>query len=395
MKISQKALKMKPSATLAVAGKAKELKREGKPVISFGTGEPDFDTPKAAIDAAIEAMKRGETHYTISTGIPELKEEVIKYYKRRFGLDFTPKEVIISVGAKHALFTIMQTILDREDEVIIPTPAWVSYADHVKCADGTPVTVDFSKNDFLPDIDVIKEHITPKTVAIMVNTPNNPTGAVYPKELIKQLVELCLEKKIWLIFDEIYERLIYDGEHYNPLQLVPEAKECTILVNGVSKAFAMTGWRIGYALAKEEFISKMAVIQGHITTNACSIAQWAAVGALRGAEEDVIKMHAEFNKRRDFMYEKLSQMPYVKCKKPKGAFYVFLNIEEALGKAHDGKVLKDDVDFCTRLLESKYLAAVPGSAFFAPGHIRLSYANSMEEIDEGMKRLKEFLEELS
>ncbi len=394
MKFSQKVLRMKPSATLAVSEKAKKLKAEGKPVIALSMGEPDFDTPKPAVEAAIEAMKRGETHYTISTGIPELRSAVADYYRERFGVSYSPKEITVCVGAKHALFTIMQTILDEGDEVIMPTPAWVSYADHVDCAGGRAAIVDTSETGFLPTRELLEKALSPRTVAVLVNTPNNPTGAVYPPEVVEDIARFCLEHDLWLIYDEIYERLVYEGEHYNPVQLLPECKRNTVLVNGVSKAYAMTGWRIGYALGPEEFISKMAVIQGHITTNACSVAQWASVGAIRGAEEDVKRMVEAFKERRDYVVDRLSRMPHIRANRPSGAFYVFVDVRGTFGKRWGDHLISDDVSFCEALTASKYVALVPGEAFFAPGFVRISYAASYEELKEACDRMESFLGEL-
>ncbi|MDN5318070.1 MAG: aspartate aminotransferase [Thermovirga sp.] len=395
MKLSQRALRMEPSATLAVVGKAKKLKAEGKPVISFGAGEPDFNSPAAALAYAKEAMERGETHYTIATGIPKLKELVVDYYKNRFNIETKPEQVIIGAGAKPLIYEALACLLDPGDEVLVFSPAWVSYVEQIRLCEGKEVIVETSDTDFIPSIERVKQAITDKTVGMIINTPNNPTGAVYDKKTLAELAELAKEKDLWIIYDEIYERLVYENEtHHCILSLVPEIEDRTILINGVSKAFAMTGWRIGYGIAPTWLAPKMGAFQGHLTSNPCSIAQWAAVGALEKAEDDVVKMHKAFSERRKLIVELLSTMPHISFTAPKGAFYVFVNIKGTLGKKHDNDLIDTDITFCTQLLEKKYVAAVPGTAFLAPGHIRLGYANSAEEITEGMNRLKSFLEEI-
>jgi aspartate aminotransferase len=395
MYISERARKMEPSATLAVTAKAKSLKREGKPVISFGAGEPDFDSPPSAIRYAEEAMKKGQTHYTPGTGIPELREQVCAYYKEHFGLEYSPANVVVGAGAKPLLYEALGCVIDAGDEVLVFTPAWVSYVEQIRFFDGKAVLVDTSKTDFIPRYDDVKKAITPRTRAMIVNTPNNPTGAIYDEQCLRDLGKLAVEHNIVIIFDEIYERLVYCGEkHHQILNLVPEAKDLTIIINGVSKAFAMTGWRIGYALGPSSVMGYLGDLQGHITSNACSVAQWASVGALKEADQDVRTMHKAFSKRRDLIVELMKDMPYISFTEPKGAFYVWFNVDRILGKHWNGKVLSDDAELCKVFLESKYVALVPGSAFMAPGNVRISYSNSEEEIREGMRRFKEFLEEL-
>ncbi|NLM71836.1 MAG: pyridoxal phosphate-dependent aminotransferase [Synergistaceae bacterium] len=395
MRISARARKMQPSATLAVSAKAKALKREGRPVISFGAGEPDFDSPHAAIRSAEEAMMKGHTHYTPSSGIPELKEAVCDYYKERFGLAYKPSDVVVGAGAKPLLYEALGCLVDPGDEVLVFTPAWVSYVEQIRFFDAVPVLVDTSDTGFVPSMEKVLQAVTPRTRAMIVNTPNNPTGAVYDEESLRSLGKLAVERDIVILFDEIYERLVYgDSVHHHILGLVPEARENTIIINGVSKAFAMTGWRIGYSLGPSEIMGYLSDLQGHITSNACSVAQWASVGALKDAEEDVKAMHASFGKRRDLIVCLMKEIPGIAFTEPKGAFYVWFNIEKLLGKSWKGQELTDDATFCKVLLESKYVALVPGSAFMADGNIRVSYANSEDEIREGMARLKEFLKEL-
>ncbi len=396
MYVSTRARKMEPSATLAVTAKAKSLKREGKPVISFGAGEPDFNSPPSALRFAEEAMKKGQTHYTPGTGIPELREAVCAYYKEHFGLEYKPADVVVGAGAKPLLYEALGCLLDPGDEVLVFTPAWVSYVEQIRFFDGKAVLIDTSKTDFVPRIEDVRKAVTPRTRAMIINTPNNPTGAVYDEQCLRDLGKLAVEKDITILYDEIYERLVYgNAVHHQILNLVPEAREHTIIINGVSKAIAMTGWRIGYALGPSSIMGYLGDLQGHITSNACSVAQWASVGALKEAEQDVVTMHKAFSKRRDLIVELMKEMPYISFTEPKGAFYVWFNIENALGKSWKGQSLTDDTTFCKVLLESKYVALVPGSAFMADGNVRISYSNSEEEIREGMRRFKEFLSELA
>ncbi|NCC58603.1 MAG: aminotransferase class I/II-fold pyridoxal phosphate-dependent enzyme, partial [Synergistales bacterium] len=297
MYISERARKMEPSATLAVTAKAKSLKREGKPVISFGAGEPDFDSPPSAIRYAEEAMRKGQTHYTPGTGIPELRESICTYYKDHFGLEYTPANVVVGAGAKPLLFEALGCLVDPGDEVLVFTPAWVSYVEQIRLLGGKAVLVDTSKTDFIPRFDDVKKAITPRTRAMIVNNPNNPTGAVYDEQCLKDLGRLAVEHNIAILYDEIYERLVYGNSvHHQILNLVPEARDLTVIINGVSKAFAMTGWRIGYALGPSSIMGYLGDFQGHLTSNACSVAQWASVGALKEAEQDVQKMPEKYRR---------------------------------------------------------------------------------------------------
>ena len=395
MRLSDRALKLAPSATLEVVAKAKQLKREGKPVISFGAGEPDFASPPAAVQAAIDAINRGETHYTPTSGIPELKEAIQSYYVRRFGLEYRQDEILVGAGAKPLLYEAFACLLNPGDEVILFAPAWVSYVEQISLCDGRPVVLDTSKNHFLPTREQIETAITPRTVGILVNTPNNPTGAVYPRSLLEEIAAVARERGLWIVFDEIYERLVYGKEvHSNLLSVAPSLRDSTLLINGVSKAYAMTGWRIGYALGPKPLIEKMGGIQGHLTSNPTSISQWASVGAIKNSEADVESMRRAFEERRTLILDALKGMPHISVTEPDGAFYVFIDAGKCLGKSYRGQVLSDDVSFCKALLESQYVAAVPGSAFLAPGFLRVSYSNSAEEITEGMSRFHRFLSEL-
>jgi len=395
MKLSRRILGIKPSATLAVDAKAKELRGQGKNVISFGSGEPDFVSPPAVFEYATEAMKRGETHYTPTPGIAMLREEISAYYKKRFGLDYSPAQVVVGSGAKPLIFEALAAIVDPGDEVIILSPTWVSYIEQIQLVDGKVVVVPTQDTNFVPQIDRIEKAITDKTVAVLLNSPSNPTGMMYDEQIIKAVGELVIKYDLWLIWDEIYERLVYgEIKHYNPVQLMPELASRTIIINGVSKAYAMTGWRIGYALSPLEVAKKINAYQSHLTSGPCSISQWAALGAIKESENDVCNMLAIFKKRRDLICSLLSEMPFITFTVPEGAFYVFINIKECFGKFYEGQEIDNDIAFCNTLLEAELVAVVPGSAFLAPDYIRLSYASSEDEIQEGMKRLKRFLEKI-
>lgn len=386
---------MEPSATLAVTGKAKALAAQGKNVISFGAGEPDFASPPSALEAAREAMVQGKTHYTASSGIPELKKAIAAYYQERFGLTYAPKQILVGAGAKPLLYEALGCLVNPGDEVQVPAPAWVSYLEQIRLFEGNPVVVETASSAYLPTLEALEKAITPRTVGLLLNSPCNPTGQVYGEDLLRGIGALAERHDLWIIWDEIYERLVYgDAHHVNPLELLPDLAPRVLLINGVSKAFAMTGWRIGYALGPEALVSKMDEFQGHLTSNACSVAQWASLGALHGAEEDVVRMHTAFAARRELMMARLRSMPYISFPEPRGAFYILVDVRSCLGRQSATRTLADDSAFCEALLEEELVAAVPGSAFLAPGHLRLSYANATEEITEGMNRLERFLKAL-
>ena len=395
MKLSQRAEHMEASATLAMGAKAKALKKEGKPIISFSMGEPDFNTPLCAQEAAFEAIKKGETHYTATQGIPEVREAISAYYSEHFGLKYEPSQIVVGCGAKPLLYVTLGSIIDPGDEVIIPVPAWVSYVEQLKLFDGKAILIDTTKTGYVPDIKQIEAAITPKTKAIMLNSPSNPTGAVYSESVLKSIAELALKHKFAILYDEIYERMVYgNAKHYNIVKICPEIKDQTILFNGVSKAYAMTGWRIGYALGEKKLMGIVSDFQGHITSNANSVAQWATVAAIKNAEPDIVKMVQAFEKRRELILGLLNDLPYIKFSKPDGAFYVWFDITQVFGKKWNGHEITDDTKFCELLLEHKFVAGVMGSAFMTPGFVRLSYASSENDIIEGMKRIKEFLTEI-
>jgi len=324
-----------------------------------------------------------------------LREEISAYYKQRFGLDYSPSQVVVGSGAKPLIFEALAAIVDPGDEVIVLAPTWVSYIEQIKLVDGKVVVVPTQDSNFVPQIQRIEEAITDKTVAILLNSPSNPTGMMYDEQTIKAIGQLVIKYDLWLIWDEIYERLVYgEVKHYNPVQLLPELASRTVIINGVSKAYAMTGWRIGYALSPLELAKKINAYQSHLTSGPCSISQWAALGAIKESESDVCRMLSTFKKRRDLICSLLGEMPHISFLVPKGAFYVFVNIKECFGKSYEGQVIDNDITFCNILLEAELVAVIPGSAFLAPEYLRLSYASSEDEIREGMKRLKRFLEKI-
>lgn len=387
MKMSKRILEIQPSATLSISAKAKTMKAEGKPIISFSLGEPDFNSPECASKAAIEAIERGESHYTLNSGILELRKEVCNYYKRRFGLEYAPDEVLIAPGAKPLLYQALQMFVDPGDEVLLFSPAWVSYVEQIHLAGGKEVIVDTLKTDLIPTKEAVEAVLSNKTVGMIINSPSNPSGAIYNEETLKMIADIAREKDLWIIFDEIYERLVYaSAKHVNILNVAPDLRDKVILINGASKAYAMTGWRIGYALGPKPLIAKMNTLQTHLTSNASSIAQWAAWGAVKDADPDVERMREAFEERRGVILGLVRDMPYVKVRDPEGAFYIFIDVRES--------PIPDDMKFCEKLLEEKFVAAVPGAAFYAPGFVRFSYACSMDNIREGMGRLKEFLQSL-
>ena len=391
MYLSKRVRAIKPSPTLAIDVKAKALRQQGIDIISFGTGEPDFDTPDNIKEAAVSAIKSGYTKYCPVSGSPEIKKAVIDKFKRDNGLDYEPAEIIVSCGAKHSLYNIFQTIIDDGDEVIIAAPYWVSYTDMVILAGGKPVIVNTDdKNGFKMTPGALEKAITSKTKAVILNSPSNPTGSMYGFDELKAIAAVCLKHNILIISDEIYEKLVFCGAKFLSIASVsPEAKALTIVVNGVSKAFSMTGWRIGYAAGNKDIISAMAKIQSQSTSNPASISLKAAVEALNGKQDAVEMMRAEFEKRRNYIIERLNNMEGISCFKPDGAFYVFPNVSKLMGKTFAGKRINNDMEFADHLLEKAKIAVVPGLCFGAEGYMRLSYATSVEMIEEGVLRSEE------
>ncbi len=390
MFLSQRAKAIKPSPTLAIDAKAKALKAQGVDVIGFGVGEPDFDTPQNIKDAAIKAIEMGFTKYCPVGGTDDLKDAIIEKLKKDNGLSYERGEIIVSCGAKHSLYNIAMTILEKGDEVIIPAPYWVSYPDIVALADAKPVIVNTSeKNGFKMTAEEFRKAITPETKAVIINSPSNPTGSSYSRKELEGIAEVAVEKKILIISDDIYEKLVYDGfEFISIASISKEVKDLTIVVNGVSKAYAMTGWRIGYAAAAKEIITAMTNIQSQSTSNPNSIAMKASTEALIGTQDAVSAMVGEFDKRRVYMVERLNRIKGITCLRPNGAFYAFPNVTGLLRKNFNGKLIETSSDMATLLLDEVKVALVPGSAFGAEGFLRLSYATSMEKIKEGMDRVE-------
>ncbi|ACJ33509.1 pyridoxal phosphate-dependent aminotransferase [Anoxybacillus flavithermus] len=391
MKLAKRVASLTPSSTLAITAKAKELKAAGYDVIGLGAGEPDFNTPQHIMEAAVKAMYDGHTKYTPSGGLATLKQEIIKKFQQDQQLDYKPSEIIVCVGAKHALYTLFQVILDEGDEVIIPTPYWVSYPEQVKLAGGIPVYVEgLEENEFKITPEQLKQAITNRTKAVIINSPSNPTGVIYTKEELQALGEVCVAHDVLIVSDEIYEKLVYGGhEHVSIAQLSPELKKQTIIINGVSKSHSMTGWRIGYAAGDAEIIGAMTDLASHSTSNPTSIAQYAAIAAYSGPQEPVEQMRQAFEERLNIIYERLIQIPGFSCVKPQGAFYLFPNAKEAAtmtGYEH--------VDaFVEALLEEAKVALVPGSGFGAPNNVRLSYATSLDLLHEALNRIETFINE--
>jgi len=391
--------RMKPSATIAVSQKARELKAEGRDVIALSAGEPDFDTPDHIKDAAIDAIRRGETKYTAVDGIPELKDAVAAKFKRDNGLEYTREQIIVAPGGKAIIFNALMATLNPGDEVVIPAPYWVSYPDIVAFAGGTPVTVPCTAaNDFLLDPADLDAAITPKTKWLILNSPSNPSGAAYSKDHLQALGRV-LDKhpQVHILTDDIYEYLVYDEFKFSTIaEANPALYERTLTMSGASKAFAMTGWRIGFAGGPAHLIKAMAKIQSQSTSNPSSISQWATVAALNGPQDYLKEWVKSFQGRRDLVVGMLNQTKGLSCATPKGAFYVYPNCEGCLGKTTpDGKVLKTESDFVTGLLEAEGVATVPGEAFGLSPYFRISYASSTEELEDACQRIQRFAASLS
>lgn len=393
MELSRKGRQITASVTLAITAKAKKLKEEGVDVVSFGAGEPDFNTPENIQEVGIDAIKKGLTRYTPASGILSLKEAICDKLRDENSLDYRASQIVVSNGAKHSLYNALMAICNPGDEVIVPVPYWVSYPELVKLVDAEPVLVETKEdNNFKYTREGLLSAITDKTKAIIINSPNNPTGVVYTKDELQMIADIAVEKDLIIISDEIYEKLVYGGvEHISIASLGENVKNRTIVVNGMSKAYAMTGWRIGYTASSEEIAKIMSNVQSHATSNPNSIAQYASVEAIKGPQDDVIKMNKEFEKRRDFMVDRINSISGLSCRKPDGAFYVMINITELKGKTIKGYTINTSVDLCNALLESEKVAAIPGAAFGADDFIRLSYATSLDNIKEGLNRIENFL----
>jgi aspartate aminotransferase len=396
MSISERAKNVSPSPTLAITAKAKQMKADGIDVISFGAGEPDFDTPQNVKDATCKALEAGVTKYTPTSGTPELKQAICAKLKRDNGLDYTPAQIVVSIGAKHSLYNAIMTLCNPGDEVIIPAPYWVTYPEQVKMANGIPVFVHTDESTgFKMTSDRLKAAITPKTKILILNSPSNPTGSVYNRADLEEIARIAVEKGIYVISDEIYEKMVYAGnEHVSIASFSPEIKKLTVLVNGLSKSFAMTGWRVGYVAAEQEIAGAMTRIQDHSTSNPVSFVQKGAVEALNGPQDSVAMMVGEFDKRRKVIVAGLNAIHGIDCFDPGGAFYVFPNISGLFGKSWNGKVINGADGFADYLLEEAKVAVVPGTGFGAKQNIRLSYATSMESITKGIERIAQAVEKL-
>ena len=394
--ISHRCQNIAPSVTLQIDARAKEMRATGLDVIGFGAGEPDFPTPQHICDAAKEALDLGMTRYTPAAGTKELRKAICEKLRRDNDMTYTYGDILVSSGAKHTLFTILQGIIDPGDEVLIPTPCWVSYPEMVRMAGGVPIFIPADEStNFIPTSRDIASRVTRRTKAIIITSPSNPNGSVWEREQLQFVAYLAVSHPFYVISDEIYEKLIYDGrKHLSIAQLGEQIKAQTFLVNGMSKAYAMTGWRIGYVAGPRHEITAMANFQSQATSNANTIAQYAAMKALQGDQSCVDEMVKEFEKRRNLMVERINAIPGVSCRKPQGAFYIMMNIKQLLGRTYNGRVLESSMDFAELLLAEKQVAVVPGVAFEAEGYCRLSYAVSADQINRGLERIDEFVRTL-
>jgi aspartate aminotransferase len=386
-KISQRAASLSPSLTLAIDSKAKQMKAEGQDVVGFGAGEPDFDTPQHIKDAAAKALADGFTKYTPASGIPELRQAIADKHKRENGLDYKPSQIIVSCGGKHSCYNVVIATCEAGDEVVIPAPYWLSYPEMVKLAGATPVILETTdKTEFKVTPAQLRSAITPRTRLFILNSPSNPTGSVYTPDEIKALGDVCVEKGVLIMSDEIYEHLLYDGAvHKSIASFSPAHQEHTIVVHGFAKAWSMTGWRLGWCAAPEPIAKAIDAIQSHSTSNPTSFAQKGAVAAIKGSLDHLQKWLAEFSKRRGYAFQKLNSIPGISCVNAKGAFYLFPNIAKTGLKS---------TEFCAKLLEAQKVAAVPGIAFGADDYLRISYATSMANIEKGLDRIDQFVRSL-
>ncbi len=394
MRFSNTVKTLKPSATIAAATKAKELKASGVKVYEFTLGEPDFATPAHICDAAKQAIDAGETHYTPAAGIPKLKQAICDSYQREYNLSYEPNQVVVSNGAKHSIHNVLTALCGLGDEVIIPTPYWVSYSALVELTGATPVLVPTTQESgFCLSAEQFENAITDKTRLMMLNNPCNPTGAAYPVETLEALARVAVEKQIPVLSDEIYEKLVYDGSEFRSFaSFGADVKDLTIIVSGVSKAYAMTGWRIGWTLAPADVTKVMTNLQSQQTSNPCSISQHAAIAALDGPQECVGEMLEKFKERRTYVLDRLNNIPDLSFATPGGAFYAFFDVSKYFGKELLGGVtVENSTDFCTALLEQVQVGLVTGDAFGAPGYVRLSFATDLETLEQGINQIEKFL----
>jgi aspartate aminotransferase len=397
MKLSKRTQAIKPSVTLALAAKAQLLRAEGVDLVNFTAGEPDFDTPQRIKDAAVQALNRGMTKYTDVRGIEPLRLAIVEKYKREYGLEYKKEQVLVSCGGKHALYNILQALLDEGDEVVIPSPYWVSYSDMALLAGGVPKLIQTTEeNGFRINAEELTRALTPKTRVFILNSPCNPTGAAYSREDLESLSRVLEQHDCLIISDDIYEKIVYDNFRFHSIAaLSPKFRDRTIICNAVSKTYAMTGWRIGYALGPADVISGAGKIQSQSTSNATSIAQAAALEAIQGAQDEVEIMVGEFRKRRDAIVVRLNAIPGLTCFKPQGAFYVFPNVRALFGKKANGKTLATPADVVDYFLEVGRVLAVPGEDFGSTENIRISYATSLQEIEKGCERIEAAVKRLS
>lgn len=383
------------SPTSALIAKVAELKREGKDIISLNVGEPDFGTPDYIKVAGMKAIADNFTKYTPGNGILELRQAIVKKLKEDNGLDYTVNEVTTAVGAKQAIASAMMVIAGPGDEVLLPIPCWVSYTEMIRLAGATPVFVPVRQDNYELDLDVIRAAITPRTKAIVICTPNNPTGAVYSEESLRELADLAVKHDFFIVADEIYEKMVYDGaKHFSVASISREVWERTITVNGFSKAYAMTGWRIGYAAARADVIKGIMAVQSQTTSATSAISQKAALAALQGSQHDMQVMVEEFKRRKDYVVQRLNAIEGITCPDVKGAFYVYPDVQPYLGKRFGDKMIENAVDLCQYLLDEALISTVPGEAYNVPGKIRISYSNSMENLEKALDRLEHALAQL-
>lgn len=393
--LSDRSSAINPSTTMLITDQAKALTKAGNDVISFSAGEPDFKTPDFIKDAAIDVIRSGWTGYTSAAGLPQLKESICRKLKRDHALDYSTEQIVISNGAKHSIYNALQATISEGDEVLIPAPYWVSYPEMVRLNGGVPVFVPLNGDDgFAFHEEILESFITPRSKVLIINSPCNPTGVVYDYKTLKMLGDFACRHNLYIISDEIYEKLIYEGEHVSLPQISQAIKDRTILINGMSKAYSMTGWRIGYMAAPLKISQVSGSIQSHSTSNANTIAQYASIVALDRGDEILSEYRGIFHHRRDLMLQELSTIPKISVIRPQGAFYIMVDISKLFGQQYHDKIIHNDWDFSQTLLESKLVATVPGSAFGDSKMIRIAYACSDELIIEGIRRIKEFVLEL-
>ena len=390
--LSRVASKVVASSTLAVDSLAKQMLAEGKDVISFGPGEPDFDTPENIKQTAVAALAAGQTKYTPATGLLDLRKAIAARLNKDFSISYDPAQIVVASGAKHSVYLTMKTLLNPGDEVIVPAPYWVTYCEVVKMAGGMPVVVDGGQDqNFKITPQQLKAAVTPKTKLFLINNPSNPTGMIYNGSELKALCDICVENDLYILSDEIYYHLVYEGEFVSVASLGEKIKERTIIINGVSKGYAMTGWRIGYSASNSEIAKVMGNYVSHSTGGPSTVSQISSIEALNGDQSSVYKMVAAFKERRDYICKRVANIDGISCLTPQGAFYIMVDISTLFGKTLGGKLIENCDDFAMALLGNAHVAVVPGSGFGAPNFVRLSYATSMEKISKGMDRLEQFL----